>query len=187
VALDQSANSDTASENLTNIIEQLPTGIYPPDEGFISETDPTFDWEDVIDPQSSITYNINVHRHDNGNHIWGVGGLTSSQVVFNFDGSATESLQDGIGYDWDVRADDEFDNNSWWDGNFTVSSGDGPVIINFDFSTGHDQSNYQIDGWANVIDPQGQGDIQTVKMIDADGAELVLRYEGSGNSFEQCC
>jgi hypothetical protein len=131
----------------------------------------------VIDPQSSIKYEINVHRHDNGNHIWGVGGLTSSQVVYNFDGSASESLQDGTAYNWNVNANDEFGNSSWWSGNFTVSSGDGPVIINFDLWTAQRERGHRIQAWADVIDPQGQGDIQTVKVIDAEGTEFILDHE----------
>ncbi len=182
VIIDQSANTDTASENLNNFVEEIPTAIYPPDNGLITETTPVFDWEDVTDPQSAITYSINVHRRDNGRWIWGVGGLTTSSAPFNFNGSALENLQDGMSYNWNVNANDQFGNSSSWGGNFAVSSGDGPVIVNFDTWINHDQGGYRIDAWANVVDPQGQSDISMVKIIDAENNEYLLNY-GGGNHY----
>ena len=55
-----------------------------------------------------------------------------------------------------------------------------PVITSFDLHTFHDEHTFQIRGWANVSDPQGQNDIAEVKIIDAMGTEFLLHHQGSG-------
>ena len=81
---------------------------------FIYTDSPTFTWEKY---PSAHEYIIEVYDSQ-GNTIWGgfdaAGVVQHSQITanqtsvnFNFDGSATESLQDGETYRWKIYADDD--------------------------------------------------------------------------------
>ncbi len=125
VAIDHSGKSDTASKNLTNVVEELPTLRFPQENRLPSETHPVFDWADVTDEQSSITYMIRVF-HPDWTSIWEASNLTESETQFNFDGSAKEALQDGMSYRWDIHAFDAFGNVSYSTGTFVIAM---PIIF----------------------------------------------------------
>ncbi|MHC4190898.1 MAG: hypothetical protein ACYSUB_14675 [Planctomycetota bacterium] len=189
VAIDQSGKSDVVRKSLTNIIEKLPTIIFPKEYGAISEIQPVFDWADVTDEQSTITYSINVY-HPDFTKVWGVINLTESQAQFNFDGNATEALQDGMSYRWEVHARDTFGNESYADCSFkigTLIDYNGPIILKYDINIFHQlaygRDYYRIDAYAEVYDPQGPGDIATIKAIDANGNEFILGQPASGGYY----
>jgi hypothetical protein len=92
----------------------------PPDSIYSVTADssiPTFDWNDY---PSAKEYIIEV-RKMNGTIIWGgfnadgtinhqqIDAQTSNSVLFNFDGTASETLQTGEIYQWKVYADDSKD------------------------------------------------------------------------------
>jgi hypothetical protein len=100
------------------VIINSPTN--PPDSIYAviaDSTTPTFDWDAY---PSAKEYIIEV-RKENGEIIWGgfnadgsinhhkIDAQTSS-VLFNFDGTASETLQSGQIYQWKVYADDSRDN-----------------------------------------------------------------------------
>ena len=92
----------------------------PPDSIYSVTADssiPTFDWDEY---PSAKEYIIEV-RKMNGTIIWGgfnadgtinhhqIDAQTSSSVLFNFDGTALETLQVGEIYQWKIYADDSKD------------------------------------------------------------------------------
>jgi len=134
VAIDQSGNSYTISHNLTNIVEQVPTIIFPKENEVIFDTQPVFDWTDVTDEQSTITYIITV-CHQDWTMIWWSEGYKESQVQFNFDDGATGALQHGMSYWCRVFALDSFGNQSLAQCSFKVCTIiDAPEILGFDMT-----------------------------------------------------
>lgn len=126
VAIDKSGNSDTESKTLTNIIQGLPTLLFPKDNELISldQTQPIFDWNDVTDTndttqeQSTITYDIKVDCQDSGAEIWQASGLTKSEAQFD----SNDPLQENMCYTWYVHAEDGFGNKSYATGSFDIGS-----------------------------------------------------------------
>ena len=113
VAIDKSANSDTVSENLMNVVEELPIILFPTHEDLLSETNPLIDWNDVHDEHSSITYDVELYRLDNDKEVWTSRNLNESEVQFNVDGTAVESLQEKTDYYIVVFAKDTLGNGSY--------------------------------------------------------------------------
>ncbi len=112
IAVDKSANTDTASYNISNVIEELPTIRYPQNGKLVTGTNPIFDWDDVHDSQSPISYEIHIFR-DDWTMIWNKNNLSSSEARYNFDGNATEPLQYGKTYFLEVYAIDNWGNQSY--------------------------------------------------------------------------
>jgi hypothetical protein len=122
VATDKSGNSCTVNYNLANVVEQLPTVLFPEEGALISDIAPIFNWTDVSDDQSTIIYFLCVYRHDNGEIVWQLDNISESQVRFNFDGKANESLQAGLIYDLEVMALDTQRNSSYDFITFSIGS-----------------------------------------------------------------
>ena len=122
VATDKSGNSCTVHHNLTNVVEQLPTILFPEDGALISDTEPVFDWTDVLDEQSTIAYSLAVYRHDTGELIWQLNNIAESQALYNLDGNASESLQEGLFYDLEITAFDTLGNSSYAFITFSIGS-----------------------------------------------------------------
>ena len=131
IAIDIDEKSDTVLHTLTNIIEEIPMINYPRTNELVSTSMPTFDWSSVIDDQGPITYLVNIYRQENGDHlIWNVSGLTSSQVDYDFDNSASEVLEEGKTYLLELTASGPEGNESYTTSTFTVGS---YVVINNGF------------------------------------------------------
>lgn len=113
VAIDKAGNSYTVHKDLTNVVEQLPTVLFPINGALVSDFEPIFDWTDVSDEQSTIAYSISVYNHDTGEAIWHVYNISESQTRFNFDGNANETLQEGGAYDLEIMAFDTLTNTSY--------------------------------------------------------------------------
>jgi len=122
VAIDKAGNSYTVHKNLTNLVEQIPTVLFPKNGAVISDYEPIFDWTDVSDEQSTIVYSISVYNHDTGEAIWHKNNISESQARFNFDGNASETLQEGGAYNLEVMAFDTLNNTSYEFITFTVGN-----------------------------------------------------------------
>ena len=192
VAIDQSGNSDTVTRQ--TIILDLPAILFPKENESIFETQPVFDWADVSDEDSTVTYSIFVYIYhgDSLEKIWDARHLKDSEALFNFDDTANEPLQYGMFYFWEVSAIDIYENSSYYCGYFAVIAQDSnePTIISSAIQTYHGLDDHCRDGYAmdvraEVHDPQGPNDIATVKVIDANGNEFILDHTVSWSYYHR--
>jgi len=112
-AVDQSGKTHTVSKYLKNVIEGLPTILYPKTNEQVIENSPTFKWNSVIDRQSLIRYSVFVYKSDFSTLIWKKENFSENQVSFNSDGSAKEKLKERSIYYLGVYALDTLGNQAF--------------------------------------------------------------------------
>ncbi len=116
---DHENNKNTLQYELTNHIEQWPDAVYPERSGYIAETVPAFRWHGIGDDAATLNeYRLEVHRIvsddsdvkiwefriQNGDETFYNPGENLYQLPYNFDNQATEELQVGERYRWNVWA-----------------------------------------------------------------------------------
>jgi len=175
---DSSGNWTELTYNI-NAIQDYPKNVKPAHGGVISTSTPTFTWDPV---PNSVRNDIWVND-SYGKWIWGRNDMagSSTSVVFNDDGRASEVFKDGSIYSWTIRAIDV--NGNWgehYSCSFAYSSNtEKPIIGNHDATTvisGDDFGNQDrgYDFWVEIIDPQGLADISSVSILAPDGITYTL-------------
>ena len=185
----------------TNYIEQWPDAVYPDYDSYIAETTPTFQWHGITDLETTLReYQLEVQREVDGQqpvHIWEIliqegdgnfynAGDNLYQVIFNSDGQASEALQLGERYRWNVRANFEDGNQSenGWPNFLITSNTESPIILNAHISYATRPNGCHLHYRAEVNDPQGLGDILNVKIRFPDGEEYDFQNNHGGGNYE---
>lgn len=165
------ANNDSVfvEKNIINVIEQLPTLNSHQNNEYISDKNPTFIWDVVIDEQSSIKYNINVNKKNSG-YIWGNQGLIENEVVFNHDNAAIENLMDNNTYSVETIALDTLGNASYSITNIKVGE---PVVLENEYLSIYFNDNYPfVDKY---IDRENDGIIYG-ELFNAPWSNAIVYY-----------
>ena len=182
-AMDQSGNWAETIDTVTAVLD-YPRNVRPAHNEVITTSTPTFSWEAV---QGAIAYWVRV-RDIHGNDIWRREDLTSTSIDYNDDGNATQDLIDGHIYSWTVQGYDS--DGNWCEQNevrFTYSTNPAVPVLSVPYvgsmHNGDDKGNegYGLELYANVSDPQGLGDIQSVTVTSPDGTVFSLYDDGGHN------
>ena len=171
--------TDTETKALLQA-QDFPRNIHPVNNGFVSSATPTFTWDPVegINSYHLTVYDINY------NQLWNQDipvGITSA--VYNSDGLG-QPLVEGSKYRWEIST--WGDHSSTWHNpvSFTYSSStENPIFtyanvfsINHGDNAGSEHAGLRL--MADVNDPQGLGDIQSVTVTSPDFVTYTLYDDG---------
>jgi parallel beta-helix repeat protein len=180
--VDKSGNWKEATDNVSAILN-YPKNLKPLKNEVVSTPTPAFSWDAI---PGAKYYRVWVNKI-NGYGIWSVGDLTTTSVVYNFNGSSTINLIDGQGYSLNVQGYDA-------DGNFGEQSNQifyystnltNPILTDYFVRSRHwvqgdFSESWGIDYWTNVADPQGLSDIDSV-WITGPGNIRAKLYDDNTN------
>ncbi|HXK17279.1 MAG TPA: hypothetical protein VNG33_05745 [Polyangiaceae bacterium] len=113
--------------SVSGVWSTLPTLLSPVGNGNGSAI-PLFSWLAPPAAPKYYSYGLGLYTAGNNNDLWRFDGPSSTtSVTYNSDGKAKQaSLQEGVGYDWWLEADDRFGNSTRNDGYFTLPINEAP-------------------------------------------------------------
>ena len=120
------STTETMQASVTTVLDSFATPIYP-NEYFLCDTQPTFEWDPPASPPLFYEYSISVWD-SMGWQIWWASSILDSEtsVDFNFDDEAEqESLDFGTTYNWSIEVIDA-DGNSASSGPVEFTTVDAP-------------------------------------------------------------
>ena len=182
-ATDKSGNWTEALDTIKAVLD-YPRNVRPANAEVVLTSTPTFSWNAV---PGATRYWVWVYDAS-GSRIWWRDDLKTASVVYNYDGRALADLKDGSSYTWNFGAADAHEN--WGEQNtrrFTYSTNPfSPIISDPHVRSRHwvggDLSeNWGLDSWANVTDPQGLTDIDSV-WIDGPNSYHLKLFDDGGHS-----
>ncbi len=161
---DKSGNWTETTKNVMAVLD-YPKNITPLQSEVVNTPEPKFSWKKV---EGATKYTIRV-TDLNGKAVWGKDNFTDTTIVYNSDGTASESLKNGYMYSFTVNAYDA-DNNFGEQNNrvfYYSTSTVNPVMICSFFRSRHWTDGSLIEWWGldgqiNVSDPQGADNIDSV-------------------------
>ncbi len=176
---DNSGHFATAVDSLKQA-QDFPRNIHPAKDAFVATATPTFSWDAVegISGYSLIVMDLN------NNQIWSKNNFIGTSVVYNDDGTGL-ALTEGSTYQWEIAT--WGDHCATWHimSRFTYSSNTENPLISYAnvYSMYHgnnaDSEHPGIRLMADVADPQGFSDIQSVTVTSPDQVTYILYDDGA--------
>jgi hypothetical protein len=120
--------TDGTSEETSYIVEGVNDHpaliVWPENFEIIDTTEPTFEWQQLTGISSGYSIVIHKIEGDEETPIWGISNIApvDTSCVFNFDNSASESLQPGGTYHLYLHSYDENGNQATSTAVFTLSN-----------------------------------------------------------------
>jgi len=181
VVTDKSNNQVQLIDTIFAVLD-LPANVRPAHNEVITTSTPVFQWDAV---PGAIGYRVRVEKTD-GNRVWWKHNLTSTSVMYNYNGSATEDLTDGNTYRWTVTAYDAHGNfGEQYDVSFIYSlNSSGPVISSPSVGSRHWCDRGISESWGlqirtYVSDPSGLSQIDSVWVESPNGIQFQLYDDGN--------
>ncbi|HPQ21704.1 MAG TPA: FISUMP domain-containing protein, partial [Saprospiraceae bacterium] len=177
---DLSGNSSTPTDNLSLVLD-FPRHLSPGMNEVVNVPNPELKWDPV---ENADNYNVYVKNSDDS-HVWGWYSTNDTSVVHNVDFSGSD-LVDGEIYFLHVNIGKD-DAESWHNElRFAYSTIiDFPIIDNYNLSIYNNNYNnaynlLSLCVWADILDPQGLSDIDSVWVVLPDES-YVLLYDDGGH------
>jgi hypothetical protein len=180
---DKSGNWNENVDILTSNLD-FPKNVNPGQGKLISSLTPVISWDSV---PGAVKYQLWINKTD-GPQIWWGGDLTSTSVIFNYNGTASENLVSGAFYYLAVRAIDAEGN--WGEQNsilFGYSSSTVLPVMNSarissrHWSGGNNSESWGLDCSVFIADPQGLADIDSAWIDGPSNFHIKLFDDGKHN------
>jgi hypothetical protein len=181
-AVDNSGNWKESTVTVAAVLD-YPKKLKPLQNEVVTTSQPVFSWDPI---PGADYYRVWVNKL-NGIGVWNAGDITTSSVTYNYNNTASISLQEGHGYSLNVQGYDT-------DGNFGEQSNriffystntTNPILSGYQVSSRHWADGNFSETWGInlttlVTDPQGLSDIDSVWVKKPDGIIIKL-YDDNTN------